>query len=51
MAVANFGSYPYADPKYHDEGDIPERVDLVNLRMATQINLAVILKIDMGGIE
>ncbi len=50
-AVANFGSYPYADPKYHDEGDIPERVDLINLRMVTQLNLAVILKIDMEGIK
>ncbi len=51
MAVANFGSYPYADPKYHDEGDIPERVNIQNLRMTTQLILAIIMKIDREGIK
>lgn len=50
MAVANFGSYPYADPNYHSEEDIPELVDIQNVRMATQSTLAAILKIDKEGI-
>ena len=39
-AVANIGSYPYKEPNYHDEGDIPELVDLENLLMSTQVSLA-----------
>ena len=46
MAVANIGSYPYADPNYHSEGDIPELVDIENVKMTTQAILAAILKID-----
>ena len=48
MAVANIGSYPYADPNYHDLGDIPELVDLTNLRMATQASLAAGVIMDIG---
>lgn len=40
IAVANIGSYPYAEPNYHAEGDIPELVDLENLRMSAQASLA-----------
>ena len=50
-AVANFGSYPYADPNYHSEGDIPELVDIQNVKMVTQATLAAILKIDREGIR
>jgi len=48
-AVVNIGSYPYADPNYHDVGDIPEKVDLVNLRMAMQLSLAATLRVDTYG--
>jgi len=51
MAVANFGSYPYADPNYHDEKDIPELVDIQNIKMTTQAILAAILRIDKEGIK
>ncbi len=43
-AVANIGSYPYADPNYHQEGDAPERVDSENLVLATQASLAAIVR-------
>lgn len=49
-AVANLGSMPYADPNYHAEGDTPENVDLVNLRMATQVSLAAMLMLDQGAL-
>jgi len=45
-AVANLGSYPYADAAYHEAGDAPERVDIVNVRMATQAVLAAVLRLD-----
>lgn len=45
-AVVNIGSYPYADPNYHEAGDRPESVDLVNVRMATQATLAAVLRLD-----
>jgi Zn-dependent M28 family amino/carboxypeptidase len=45
-AVANLGSFPYVDEQYHLEGDIPERVDIENLRMAAQATLAAVLTLD-----
>ena len=48
-AVACIGSYPYADPNYHAEGDTPENVDLPNVRMATQLCLATVLHLDREG--
>jgi len=48
MAVANLGSYPYADPNYHTEQDIPEFVDVPNLWMATQASLAAGLRAERG---
>jgi len=45
-AIANLGSYPYVDPNYHEAGDVPERVDIVNVRMATQAILAAVLRLD-----
>jgi hypothetical protein len=44
-AVANLGSMPYVDPNYHRETDTPERVDLVNVRMAVQASLAAIVRV------
>ena len=45
-AIANLGSFPYVDPNYHEPGDTPERVDIVNVRMATQAVLAAVLRVD-----
>ena len=45
-AVANIGSYPYADAEYHLPGDIPERVDIPNVRMAAQATLAAVITLD-----
>ncbi len=46
MAIGNFGSYPYADPNYHEPGDTAESVDVANLRMTVQLTLAAILTLD-----
>ena len=48
MAVVNVGSSPYAEPNYHNLGDIPESVDLVNMRMSTQASLAAGVMVDSG---
>jgi hypothetical protein len=45
-AIANLGSWPYADAAYHLEEDVPERVDVVNVRMAAQAVLAAVLTLD-----
>ncbi len=45
-AIANLGSYPYVDPNYHEAGDTPQRVDIVNVRMAAQAILAAVLRLD-----
>jgi len=45
-AVVNIGSWPYADPNYHAEGDIPERCDVANAALAVQAVLAAILTVD-----
>ena len=45
-AIVNIGSYPYADAQYHLAGDAAERVDIVNVRMATKATLAAVLKLD-----
>lgn len=42
-AVMNIGSWPYADPEYHLPGDTPDRVNLHNLTLSTQLLLATIL--------
>jgi len=41
--VLNIGSFPYEDPNYHLEGDIPENVDLENVARTTQASLAALL--------
>jgi len=45
-AVANIGSFPYADPNYHSETDIPEFVDCHNVCLSVQASLAAILKVN-----
>lgn len=48
-SIMNRGCYPTADAQYHLPGDIPERVDLENLRLSTQLLLAAVLDIDAQG--
>lgn len=48
-AVMNLGSFPYANPDYHDAGDVPEKVDIPNAVMATQVTLAAVLRVDRDG--
>ena len=45
-AVVNIGSWPYGDPNYHGEGDIPERCDVPNAAKTVQATLAAILTLD-----
>jgi hypothetical protein len=46
-ALANIGSYPYADPNYHSEEDVPELTDVENAALAVQAIIAAILRLDM----
>jgi len=48
-AVLNIGSMPYADPQYHGEGDVPERVDVINACLSVQLTLAAVLYLDEHG--
>lgn len=48
-AIANLGSFPYADPNYHDLGDTADKVDLANVHMAAQAILAAVLITDRDG--
>jgi len=48
-AVLNIGSFPYADPDYHDRGDRPDKVDLDNLVMSTRLSLAFVAHLDACG--
>ena len=45
-AVVNIGSFPYGDPNYHIEGDIPEKCDIENAVMTVQATLAAVVTID-----
>lgn len=45
-AIVNVGSFPYADPEYHLESDVAERVDYENVQLATQAILAAVLHVD-----
>jgi hypothetical protein len=45
-AVINIGSWPYGDPNYHAEGDVPERCDVENAAMTVRATLAAIAAID-----
>jgi len=45
-AVINIGSFPYGDPNYHTEGDIPETCDIENAAMTVQATLAAVVTID-----
>ncbi|MCC6446188.1 MAG: M28 family peptidase [Armatimonadetes bacterium] len=47
-AVINIGSFPYGDSEYHLAGDVPERVDFANVRMAAQATLAAVVRVDQN---
>lgn len=48
-AVMNVGSYPYADPCYHCECDVPENCDFENAALAARATLAAVLTVDEEG--
>jgi len=48
-AVANIGSFPYMEPNYHAETDIPEFVDIENVFMSTKLSLAGGVSLDVLG--
>jgi hypothetical protein len=48
-SVLNIGSFPYADPNYHTINDKPEYVDLLNVKLATQLSLAFLVYLDING--
>ena len=41
--IGNIGSWPYADPQYHFEGDVPERTDVHNACLTARATLAAVL--------
>jgi hypothetical protein len=45
-AIVNIGSWPYGDPNYHAEGDIPERCDVPMAARAAKATLAAVLTLD-----
>jgi len=44
--VMNVGSWPYSDSEYHLEGDVPDRVNIENLRRSAQLVAATVLEVD-----
>ena len=49
--VMNCGSFPYVDSEYHLPGDVPERVNIKNMVLSTQLILAAILEVDARGAD
>ena len=47
-AIVNIGSWPYADPNYHAEGDTPERSDVPTAAKVVRATLAAVLTIDQA---
>jgi hypothetical protein len=47
-AVVNIGSWPYADPNYHTEGDVPELCDTANATLTMRAITAAALTIDQA---
>lgn len=47
-AVLNIGSFPYSDPNYHDEGDIPERSDVPNAAKTVKATVAAVMTLDQS---
>ena len=47
-AIIIIGSWPYGDPNYHSEGDIPENSDVPNAAKVVQATLAAVLTVDQN---
>lgn len=47
-AILVIGSWPYADPNYHLETDVPELCDVPNAAKAVQATLASVLTLDLN---
>lgn len=47
-AVINIGSWPYGDPEYHAEGDVPSHCDVPNAALTVQATLAAVVTLDQG---
>jgi Zn-dependent M28 family amino/carboxypeptidase len=47
-AIINIGSWPYGDPEYHAEGDVPEKCDVKNAALTVQATLAAVVTLDQG---
>lgn len=45
-AIANMGSFPYANPDYHSESDTADKVDIENVYLVTRAIAAAVLKVD-----
>ncbi|MCX7597498.1 MAG: M28 family metallopeptidase [Armatimonadetes bacterium] len=48
-AVVNTGSFPYADPHYHLESDVPENCDCENAAATVRATIAAVLHLDAFG--
>ena len=48
VAVLNIGSWPYGDPDYHGEGDIPEHCDMPNAAKTVKATVAAVMTLDQG---
>ncbi len=48
-AIVNIGSWPYSDPEYHAEGDVPERCDVQNAALTVRATLAAVVTLDQGS--
>jgi len=46
--VINIGSWPYGDPNYHAEEDIPAGCDFENAALTVQATLAAVVTLDQG---
>ncbi len=49
--VMNIGSDQYRDKEYHQEGDIPERVDLENLTLSVKLILGAVCELADNGLQ
>ena len=47
-AILVIGSWPYADPNYHLETDVPELCDVPNAAKAVRATLAAVLTLDLN---
>ncbi len=45
-AIVNIGSWPYGDPNYHSEGDVPENSDILTAVKVVKTTLGAVLTID-----